>query len=85
MLLSSMLADRYQAHSWVIVGLSTVTLFAYIVFWVWSSNIHLIMAAYYVGSAYGAVAPLISAWLNSCCGGDKQLRALTTSLMFSIG
>lgn len=85
MFLSSILADQFQIHSWLIVGLGAVHLFAYIVFLVWSSNIPFIMAAYYVGSAYGAIPPLISAWLNLSCGGDKQLRALATSMMFAIG
>ncbi|KAJ6116829.1 hypothetical protein N7512_006554 [Penicillium capsulatum] len=51
MFLSSMLADRFQAHAWIIVGLGAVHLFAYIVFLVWSSNIHFLMAAYYLCSA----------------------------------
>lgn len=43
------------------------------------------MAVYYLSSTYRAIGPLISAWLNSSCGGDKQMRALNTSLMISVG
>ncbi|KAE8141391.1 major facilitator superfamily domain-containing protein [Aspergillus pseudotamarii] len=85
MLLSALVVDRTHNPSLGLFGLGVVQLFSYIVFLVWSSNNSLMMAAYYLCSAYGAMGPLISAWLNSSCGGDKQLRALTTSLMMSLG
>ncbi|CAG8925386.1 unnamed protein product [Penicillium salamii] len=85
LLLSSTLADFLQVRAPIIAGLGTIQLIAYIIFYVWSSNIALITGFYYICSAYGAISPLISSWLNSSCGGDRQLRALTTSLMISIG
>ncbi|GAD95623.1 pantothenate transporter, putative [Paecilomyces variotii No. 5] len=85
MILSATLVDKYQIHAIVFFVLGSVQLFAYIVFLAWSSNDTFIIAVYYLCSAYGAIAPLISASLNSSCGGDKQMRALTTSLMISIG
>ena len=85
MILSASIMDKTKNPPLVILGLALVQLYAYIVFYLWSSNDHFIMATYYLCSAYGAIAPLISAWLNSCCGGDKQLRALSTSLMISVG
>lgn len=85
LLLSSTLADFLQVRAPIIAVLGTFQLIAYIIFYVWSSNIALITGFYYICSAYGAISPLISSWLNSSCGGDRQLRALTTSLMISIG
>ncbi|QKX54969.1 uncharacterized protein TRUGW13939_02059 [Talaromyces rugulosus] len=85
MILSALVMDKTQNPPLVILVLGLFQLFAYIVFYIWSSNDHFIMAVYYLCSAYGAISALISAWLNSCCGGDKQLRALSTSLMISVG
>lgn len=85
MCLGSFVADYTQSISFVILGLGTVQLFGYIVLAVWPTNDAFVMAAYYLISAYSAISPLISAWLNSSCGGNKQLRAITTSLMISIG
>jgi ACS family pantothenate transporter-like MFS transporter len=85
MILSATLVDKYKARSMIFLGLGSVQLFAYIVFLVWSTNDAFMMAVYYLCSAYGAIAPLISASLNSSCGGDKQLRALATSFMISVG
>ncbi|KAH8705509.1 major facilitator superfamily domain-containing protein [Talaromyces proteolyticus] len=85
MILSATLVDKYQTPALVFLGLGLVQLFAYIVFLVWSTNDAFMMAVYYLCSAYGAIPPLISASLNLSCGGDKQLRALTASLMVSAG
>ncbi|RKK95493.1 hypothetical protein BFJ68_g14779 [Fusarium oxysporum] len=85
MLLSAFIADSYQNRALPICILGCVQLFSYIVLLVWPSSDAFIMAAYYLASAYSALSPLISAWLNSSCGGKKQLRALTTGLMVSIG
>lgn len=85
MILSAILVDKYKARAIIFFGLGSVQLFAYIVFLVWSTNDAFMSAVYYLCSAYGAIGPLISAWVNSSCGGDKQLRALITSLMISIG
>ena len=85
MLLSAFVVDWTQNPSLCLFGLGVVQLFSYIVFLVWSSNNSFMMAAYYLCSAYGAMGPLISAWLNSSCGGDKQLRAITTSFMMAVG
>lgn len=85
MIFSAAVMDKIQNLPLVILPLGLLQLFAYIVFYVWSNNDHFMMAVYYLCSAYGAIAALISAWLNSSCGGDKQLRALTTSLMISVG
>ena len=85
MLLSAFLADHYRNRSVIIFALGSVQLFGYIVLLVWPKNEAFLMAAYYITSAYSAISPLISAWLNSACGGFKQLRAITTALMISIG
>ncbi|KAJ5584268.1 major facilitator superfamily domain-containing protein [Penicillium hispanicum] len=85
MILSALVMDKTQNPPIVILVLGLMQLFAYIVFYVWPSNDHFLIAVYYLCSAYGAIAALISGWLNSCCGGDKQLRALGTSLMISVG
>ncbi|RAH65874.1 MFS general substrate transporter [Aspergillus aculeatinus CBS 121060] len=85
LLISSTLADFLNVRAPIIAFLGLAQLTAYVVFYVWSENVPLMMGMYYLCSAYGAVSPLISAWLNSSCGGDRQLRALTTSLMISIG
>jgi ACS family pantothenate transporter-like MFS transporter len=85
MLLSALIADSYQNRALPICILGCVQLFSYIVLLVWPDNESFLMAAYYLASAYSALSPLISAWLNSSCGGKKQLRALTTGLMISIG
>jgi MFS transporter, ACS family, pantothenate transporter len=85
MVLSASIVDITRNNSLVLLALGAVQLSAYIVFAVWSDNEAFMMAVYYLCSAYGAIAPLISAWLNSSCHGDKQLRALTTALMISIG
>ncbi|KAK1142618.1 hypothetical protein N8T08_007422 [Aspergillus melleus] len=85
LLLSSTLADFLKMRAPIIVVLGLIQLAAYIVFHIWSTNTALMIGIYYLCSAYGAISPLISAWLNSSCGGDRQLRALTTSLMISIG
>lgn len=82
---SSSLADFLKERAPVIAGLGLIQLSAYIVFYVWSSNTTFIMAVYYLYSAYSSISPLISSWLNSSCGGDRQLHALSTSLMISIG
>lgn len=73
------MADFLKNHSWVIVSMSLVRLFAYIVFQIWLSKDHFIMAVFYLASAYGAIAPLLSGWLNLVCGGNKHLRAQGTS------
>ena len=65
--------------------LGSVQLFGHIVLLVWPKSEAFLMAAYYLTSAYSAISPLIAAWLNSACGGYKQLRAITTALMISIG
>lgn len=86
LLLSSSLADFLQLRAPIIAVLGSIQLFGYIVFYIWpGQNSAFMMAVYYITSAYGAISPLISAWLNSSCGGDRELRALTTSLMISIG
>ncbi|KAH7258923.1 major facilitator superfamily domain-containing protein [Fusarium redolens] len=85
MLLSAFVADSYQNRALPICVLGCVQLFSYIVLLTWPNSEAFIMAAYYLASAYSALSPLISAWLNSSCGGKKQLRALTTGLMTSIG
>ncbi|KAF7590246.1 hypothetical protein BBP40_003130 [Aspergillus hancockii] len=84
-LLSATLMDLTQSSPIILLGCEVVQLYAYIVFLVWSDNEAFMMATYYICSAYGAIGPLIIAWLNSKCGADKQLRALTTSLMISLG
>ncbi|OOF93301.1 hypothetical protein ASPCADRAFT_53414 [Aspergillus carbonarius ITEM 5010] len=85
LLVSSTVADKSQNRAIVIVCLAAVQLFGYIVFLVWSNNDAFMMAVYYLASAYGGIPPLIGAWLNSSCGGDQQLRAISTALMISIG
>lgn len=85
MIISATIVDMTGYRSPVIFVLGLVQLFAYIVFVVWPSNEALMMAVYYLCSAYGAIAPLVSAWLNQTCHGDKQLRAVATSAMISIG
>lgn len=85
MLASAFVADHYQNRSMVIFALGTVQLFGYIVLLVWPKNESFIMAVYYLISAYSAISPLLSAWLNSSCHGRKQLRAATNALMISIG
>lgn len=82
---SAVVVDQTHNPPLVLLGLGLVQLFAYSVFFVWPNNDRFMMTVYYLCSAYGAIGPLISAWLNSSCGGDKQLRALTTSLMISVG
>lgn len=85
MILTGMAADYLNNQALPIFIMCIFQIFGYIVFLVWSSNEHFIMAVYYITSAYGAIGPLISGWLNSSCGGNKQLRAVTTSMMISIG
>ncbi|KAJ0413156.1 major facilitator superfamily domain-containing protein [Aspergillus carlsbadensis] len=85
LLLSSTLADTLKRRTPIIAVLGVIQLAAYIVFYIWSTNVALMTGIYYLCSAYGAISPLISSWLNAGCGGDRQLRALTTSLMISIG
>ncbi|EKV21290.1 Major facilitator superfamily domain, general substrate transporter [Penicillium digitatum] len=85
LLISSTLADYLKMRAPIICFLGLLQLAAYIVFHIWSTNNSLITGMYYLCAAYGAISPLISSWLNSCCGGDRQLRALSTSLMISIG
>lgn len=88
LLLSSSLADFLQLRAPIISALGLIQLFGYIVFYIWPGHGQtsaFMMAVYYITSAYGAISPLISAWLNSSCGGNRELRALTTSLMISIG
>ncbi|EWG54142.1 hypothetical protein FVEG_17254 [Fusarium verticillioides 7600] len=85
MLLSAFIADRFQNRALLICIPGCVQLFSYIVLLVWPDNKSYVMAAYYLASAYSALSPLISAWLNSSCGGKKQLRALIMGLMISIG
>lgn len=85
MILSALVMAKTRNPPLVILALGLVQLFAYIIFYVWPTNGPFIIAVYYLCSAYGAIPGLISSWLNSCCGGDKQLRALSTSLMISVG
>lgn len=85
MILSSFTADYLQDTSVVIAALAVVQLIGYIIFCVWPASESTIMAAFYVSSAYGAIGPLMGSWLNSCSGGDKVLRALSSALMSSIG
>lgn len=85
MITSGIIADYLENRALPIFVLCIFQLFGYIVFLVWSSNESFIMAVYYITGAYGGIGPLISAWLNSSCGGNKQLRALATAMMISIG
>ena len=85
MILSSFTADYLQDTSVVIAALAVVQLIGYIIFCVWPASESTIMAAFYVSSAYGSIGPLMGSWLNSCSGGDKVLRALSSALMSSIG
>ncbi|UNI23893.1 hypothetical protein JDV02_009685 [Purpureocillium takamizusanense] len=85
MLLGSFTADWLQKTSVVIAALAGVQMIGYIIFCVWPASDSAIMAAFYVSSAYGAIGPLMGSWLNSCSGGDKILRALSSSLMSSVG
>lgn len=36
------------------------------------------MGMFFVAGAYGGIAPLMSARLNSYCGGNKELRVLAS-------
>lgn len=85
MIISAIIADRLRNNAIPIFVLGIVQLYSYIIFLVWSSNDNVMKSTYYIASAYGAISPLLGAWLNSSCGGDKQLRAFTTSLMISVG
>ncbi|KGO77033.1 Major facilitator superfamily domain, general substrate transporter [Penicillium italicum] len=85
LLISSTVADHFKVRAPIICFLALLQLIGYIVFHIWSTNTALITGMYYLCASYGAISPLISSWLNSCCGGDRQLRALSTSLMISVG
>ena len=44
----------------------------------WPANRHSLMGMFFVTGAYGGIAPLMSAWLNSYCGGNRELRVLAS-------
>ncbi|KAL2402444.1 MFS transporter PfmaC [Exophiala dermatitidis] len=85
MLASSFIADNFQCIPLMIVVLGCVQLFGYISLLVWSTNEAFMLSVYYLTSAYSAISPLISSWLNSSCGGNKHLRAVSTAMMISVG
>lgn len=85
MIISATVADRLQNSSLMIGVLSSIQLFCYIIFAIWPADIGLLFVAYYMCAAYFGVEPLLGGWLNQACGGDRQLRAMSTSLMVSMG
>lgn len=85
MVLAGTAADILRNRPLVILVLGSVQVFCYAVLVVFPSNDTFVLAIYYIASAYGAIAPLLSSWLNTVCGGDKQVRALSTAFMISIG
>ncbi|CAG7918511.1 unnamed protein product [Penicillium olsonii] len=85
MLLAACVADAIGNRSIVICVCASIQLTTYAVLAAWPANEHAVMAMFFLASAYGGIAPLISAWLNSCCGGNRELRALASSLLFSLG
>lgn len=85
MLLVAYVADISGYRVPIICFLALIQLTTYTVLAVWPANEQVLMAVFFVGSAYGGIGPLVSGWLNSCCGGNKELRALASSLMFSLG
>jgi hypothetical protein len=65
--------------------LGPIQLAALIVFCTWPANVAPRVGIYYLCNAHGAITLLTSWWLDSGCDGMGQLRAVTTSLMVSIG
>ncbi|XEV01354.1 hypothetical protein FSHL1_006641 [Fusarium sambucinum] len=85
MFLSAYVADLLGTRTPIIGFLACIQLTIYAVLAAWPENEDALMAMFFLGSANAGIAPLISGWLNSCCSGNKELRALSSGLMFSIG
>ncbi|KAH6638878.1 major facilitator superfamily domain-containing protein [Boeremia exigua] len=85
MLLAGYIVDTSGKRTPTICALALLQLTTYAVLAAWPSDEHVVMAMFFLGSATGGIAPLLSSWLNYSCGGNKELRALASALMFSLG
>lgn len=85
MLLAAYIVDTMGKRTPMICFLASIQLTTYAVLAAWPENDQATMAMYFLASAYQGIAPLLSGWLNSCCGGNRELRALASALMFSVG
>ncbi|KAL0264264.1 hypothetical protein SLS55_000211 [Diplodia seriata] len=78
-------ADSLGTRAPVTLVVGTLMTLSYVVYVIWPSSTALKMAAFFLQGCYGCFSPLLSGWLNSLCGGDRQLRAFTMAIMMSVG
>lgn len=80
------MADRTQKPALIIVLFGLIQIYGYAVFIAFPHNNAWLISTYIVtGAGYSAIGPIVNAWLNSSCGGDKHLRALATALVTVLG
>ncbi|KKY15714.1 putative major facilitator superfamily transporter [Diplodia seriata] len=78
-------ADSLGTRAPVTLVVGSLMTLSYVVYVIWPSSTALKMAAFFLQGCYGCFSPLLSGWLNSLCGGDRQLRAFTMAIMMSVG
>ncbi|KAL1640896.1 hypothetical protein SLS58_006512 [Diplodia intermedia] len=78
-------ADALGTRAPVTLVVGSLMTLSYTVYVIWPSSTALKMAAFFLQGCYGCFSPLLSGWLNSLCGGDRQLRAFTMAAMMSVG
>ncbi|EED17016.1 allantoate permease, putative [Talaromyces stipitatus ATCC 10500] len=75
MVSTGIVIDRLGKFSPVCFAVGCLLTFCYAVFTAWPASKSLKMAAFLLSAG----------WVNSSCGGDQQLRALTLAFMVSVG
>lgn len=85
--IASVAADWTQLPALVILAFGALQVYGYAVLTAWPAKHEAwLISTYIVGaSGYSAIGPIINAWANRSCGGDKHLRVFTTALITAVG
>ncbi|KAF2163221.1 hypothetical protein M409DRAFT_68536 [Zasmidium cellare ATCC 36951] len=84
---ASIIADWSRKPGLVIIGFGILQIYGYAVFAAWPGHDRAWLMSTYIiaGSGYSTIGPIVYGWAGSSCGGDKQLRAVTTAMITTMG
>lgn len=84
---ASIIADWSWKPGLVIIGFGILQIYGYAVFAAWPGYDRAWLISTYIiaGSGYSTIGPIVYGWAGSSCGGDKQLRAVTTAMITTMG